>query len=145
MPATPPDESIAEIAADVHVAVMKLARRLRTEWTEELTATQVSTLGLLIREGSMPISVLAAREGVKAPSMTRTVTNLEALSLVERTPDPQDARVVMVSATTGGREAVDRIRRARRAWLSEQLAALPPADRAVVQAAADILLAVARR
>ncbi|MCB0916322.1 MAG: MarR family transcriptional regulator [Actinobacteria bacterium] len=144
MDPTTTEEDVAAIAADVHVAVMKLARRLRTEWTEELTATQVGTLGSVVREGPMPISALAAREGVRAPSMTRTVKLLEAKSLVARSQDPDDARVVVVSATDAGRAAVERIRRARRAWLAEQLARRTPGELAALRAAAPILTEVAQ-
>ncbi len=138
-------QETAGIAADVHVAVMRLARRLRTEWTEELTPTQVSALGLIVREGPMPISALAKREGVKAPSMTRTVSKLEQAALVTRTPDASDARVVLVSATVAGGEAVERIRQARRAWLTERLNSLPDGDLRVLQAAAALLVEVASR
>lgn len=136
---------VAEVAADLHVAVLRLARRLRTEWTEELTSTQLGTLGLLVREGSMPISALAAREGVRAPSMTRTVTNLEGLGLVSRRSDPGDARIVVVAATAAGVEAVTRIRQARRAWLPRQLGELPAADLAALRDAAPIIMSVAER
>lgn len=136
---------VAAVAADLHVAVLRLARRLRTEWTEELTSTQLGTLGLLVRQGPMPISTLAGLEGVRAPSMTRTVTNLEGLGLVRRRSDPSDARVVVVEATDAGHDAVARIRRARRAWLTQQLAELPAADMASLRAAAPILMALAER
>jgi DNA-binding MarR family transcriptional regulator len=136
-------QELSGVAADVHVAVMKLARRLRSEWTEQLTPTQLSALGLLVREGPMPISALAKREGVKAPSMTRTVTNLEQQALVQRASDVTDARVVLVSATAAGAAAVERIRQARRAWLADQLAALPPDDLRVLRDAAVILGEVA--
>lgn len=138
-------DDLAATAADLHVAVLRLARRLRTEWTEELTSTQLGTLGLLVREGPMPISALAALERVKAPSMTRTVTNLEGLGLVRRRSDPGDARVVVVEATEAGQQAVVRIRAARRAWLTQQLAGLPAGDLAALRAAAPILLGVAER
>ena len=93
----------------------------------------------------MPISALAAREGVRAPSMTRTVTNLEGLGLVSRRSDPGDARIVVVAATAAGVEAVTRIRQARRAWLTRQLGELPAADLAALRDAAPIIMSVAER
>lgn len=141
----PGDADVATVAADLHVAVLRLARRLRTEWTEELTSTQLGTIGLLVREGPMPISALAGREGVKAPSMTRTVTNLEGQGLVMRRSDPGDARVVVVEVTDAGHEAVARIRQARRAWLTRQLGELPAAELAALRQAAPIIMSLAER
>ncbi len=113
------------LAADLHIAVMRLARRMRAEREEGLTSTQISTLASLVRTGAQPISALAAHERVKAPSMTRTVSTLESAGLVTRGPSADDARLVMVRATPAGEQVIGRIRQARRDWLGQQLAELP--------------------
>ncbi len=136
---------VTEIATDVHVAVMRLARRLRTERPGGLTPTQMTTLATLTRIGPQPISELAAQEGVKPPSMTRTVAALVAAGMVERQPDPSDARVSAVAVTAAGHELIATTRSQRRAWLTQQLAAMPASDLATLQAAAALLREVADR
>lgn len=139
------NDELTDIATDVHVAVMRLARRLRTERPGGLTPTQMATLATLTRSGPQPISALAAREGVKPPSMTRTVAALVAAGMAERQPDPGDARVSAVAATPTGHELITTTRSLRRAWLTEQLATMSAAELATLAAAAPLLREVADR
>lgn len=139
------DELVNAVAPGLQVAVMRLARRLRGERTEGLTASQLSVLGVLVRMGPHAMSDLAAAERVKAPSMTKTVAALVRAGLVEKGQDPGDARVVLVSATAAGHEAVLRIRQARREWLTARLAGLEPDELDVLRRASEILLEVAQR
>ena len=46
---------------------------------------------------------LACRLGVEPPTVTKMLRRLEGLGLVERSPDPDDARSFRVSLTEGGR------------------------------------------
>lgn len=138
------DVSVAAVAADLHVATMRLARRLRAEHVDELTSTQLSTLAALWRSGPLAIGDLAALERVKAPSMTRTVGTLVAMGLAERRPSPEDARLVMVHITAAGEQTIATVRSARRAWLSTRLAELDSEDLKVVRRAAEIMGRVAR-
>lgn len=135
----PTDVDVMELAADLQVAVNRLARQLRSERTEGLTFTAMAALATVVRHGPLPISELAGIERVKAPSMTRTVGILESMGLVRRLPADEDARVVLVSATEAGNDAIERIRSARREWLSARLAQLPPADLATLRAATAVL------
>lgn len=144
-PASDTAEDVADIATDVHVAVMRLARRLRTERPGGLTPTQMATLATLTRSGPQPISTLAAREGVKPPSMTRTVAALVAAGMAERQPDPNDARISAVAATPAGIFLIDTTRSLRRAWLTEQLAAMSATDLTTLATAAALLREVADR
>ncbi|MEV7970775.1 MarR family transcriptional regulator [Sphaerisporangium sp. NPDC088356] len=48
-------------------------------------------------------SELASAEGVRHRSMTATVASLIALGLVERRPDPDDGRRLLIGLTAEGR------------------------------------------
>ncbi|MDO5506630.1 MAG: MarR family transcriptional regulator [Pseudoxanthomonas suwonensis] len=91
--------------ADVLVmAAVKLPRALRAlDGQSRLTATEASALAVLVHGGPMNIGNLARHEHVKAPSMTRTVSNLERRGLVDRAPDPADARGWIIEVTRKGR------------------------------------------
>ncbi|WP_228919376.1 MarR family winged helix-turn-helix transcriptional regulator [Streptomyces sp. DH20] len=55
---------------------------------------------------------LAARLGVEASHVTRTVQHLERSGHVVRVPDPDDRRAQRIELTDAGREAIARIREA---------------------------------
>ena len=131
--------------AELQVAVMRLARKLRTHTTSGLTPTQLSALGVVFREGPLSLGELAAAEQVRAPSITRTVDILATAGLVERRPNPQDARAVMVAVTEAGAELVKQIRKARRSWLAAQWAALSDVERTALEQAAPVLRKLAQQ
>lgn len=53
---------------------------------------------------------LAARLGVEASHVTRTVQQLQKSGYVTRVPDPNDGRAQRIQLTDTGRQAIDRIR-----------------------------------
>jgi DNA-binding MarR family transcriptional regulator len=59
-------------------------------------------------------------EGVRPQSMTATVASLTALGLVERRPDPDDGRRLLI-ALTACRRRVEEGRQARQEWLAGEL------------------------
>jgi len=127
-------------AAELQVAVMRLARRLRAESpNDSLTPSQLGALATLGRLGPQAIGDLANTERVKAPSMTKTVANLAKAGLVIRRQDPSDARLVIVELTEDGRERLQEHRSRRRAWLSNRLGALSEDDRALLADACRVL------
>ncbi|MFI0434045.1 MAG: MarR family winged helix-turn-helix transcriptional regulator [Candidatus Nanopelagicales bacterium] len=138
-------DPVAELAADLHIAVMRLARRLRAERRADIGSTQLGTLASVVRAGPVPMSELAAAEGVRGPSMTRTVACLEAEGLVSRAVDPDDGRRVLVVATDEGEAFIADVRRARRAWLADRLARVPEADRELLGRAAVLLSELVRQ
>ena len=112
--------------AGLAAAVVSAARSMRTVLSRNLLATglyagQDGVILALAEEGGLTAGALAARLGVKAPTMTRTVGRLEAQGFVERRPDETDGRLTVVHLTEAGRASVDRITEAAR--LSEQQAA----------------------
>jgi DNA-binding MarR family transcriptional regulator len=137
----------AELASELRMGVMRLARRLRQERTESgLTLSQLSALGTLHREGPCTPGELAALERVQPPSMTRVLSHLEERGLVARTAHPTDGRQVVVALTDSARELIASDRRRREAWLTAHLSDLAAEDRDVLRAAVTVLeqLAAAR-
>lgn len=121
--------------------MLKLARRLRQERDEtvELTASQSSVLGVLLRRSRLSMGGLAAEEKVRPPTVTRVVNTLEARDLVRRTPSPRDGRQSMVELTDAGRALLEANRQRRTEWLAERLDELDPTDRDALRAAVPVL------
>lgn len=130
MPKAAPPRSQAGLASSLRLTVGRLSRRIRNEREDDsLTLNQLSALGVLERNGPMPVGELAERERLRPPSMTRTVSALEQLGLVVREPHPVDRRLAMVRITEAGlgRTAADRKR--RDAWLAHRLRELTADER----------------
>jgi DNA-binding MarR family transcriptional regulator len=105
----------------------------------EISLTAASTLATIERTGPRRVTDLAVTEGVAQPSMTALVTSLERLGLVERRPDPQDQRVVLVALTQAGVDYRQIRRRAGAEAFARLIGKLPPAEAAAVRAAAPAL------
>jgi DNA-binding MarR family transcriptional regulator len=129
-----------ELAGVVRFAVMRAARRLRAEGGQEgITQTQHAVLAWL-RDGPSTLRVLAEREKVQAPWMTRTVAPLVAAGLVQRSPGERDRREVVVRLTEAGRDLLQRPRTQRTEWLAGQLGELDGEDKELLSKAAAILV-----
>jgi len=128
----------AELASELRVAVMRLARRLRTERPD-------TGLSLTIdRHGSLTPREIAEHERVQPPSMTRVLASLEQLGLIVRTPHSHDGRQHLVSLTKPARDLLREDRRRREAWLAQRLAELTVAERELLAAAAPIIDRITR-
>lgn len=66
--------------------------------------------------------------GLHKSTTSRNLTTLEDLGLIERIPDPDDARARQVRLTTAGAEALDRSVSGRRERLRARLADWEPQD-----------------
>lgn len=138
---TQTDTDIAELAADLRGVIGQLVRRLRKENLFPLH--QASVLGRLDRCGSQSVSDLAAAERVRPQSMAQTVGDLEAESLIERKPDPDDRRRALVTITPAGKARIEANRRAREGWLVKAFEEMPETDLAAVERSVEILRRVA--
>jgi len=140
MPSDPLDP--ADAAARLALAVGRINRRIRAT-ADGLPLGLLSALSSVVRQGPLRPSELARIEGVTAPSVTRTLAELEARGLVERSPDPADGRATFVSATDAGLEAVRHARAERAARVSALLGELDGEGRTAIARALDALEAVA--
>jgi DNA-binding MarR family transcriptional regulator len=76
---------------------------------------------LSVKGDSLRVTDLAEILGVDTPTVTRKVQQLERDKMVVRQTDPEDRRVSRIRLTPAGRRTIDRVRRARRAWLEQIL------------------------
>jgi DNA-binding MarR family transcriptional regulator len=71
--------------------------------------------------------------------MTKVLANLGDGGYVDRTPDPGDGRVVLISLTDAARTLLTEDRRRRDEWLAALLLDLDPHERAAIAAALPLL------
>ena len=133
------------LADRLHSAAIHLLRRLRRQdEASGLSAPRLSALSVVVYAGPLTLGALAAAEQVRPPTMTRLVAALEAAGLVERMASPDDRRRVLLRATPAGERLLREGRTRRVESLARHLTALPPADRAALERAAEVLDDLAR-
>jgi DNA-binding MarR family transcriptional regulator len=114
----------AQVAGALHISIGLLTRRLRQMRAEgELTVPETSAIARLDRGGPATSSALARLEQISPQSMGATLGALEARGLVERNPDPDDGRRVVLSVTDAGLQVLRNRRNARTEQLAEALSA----------------------
>ncbi|WP_308272443.1 MarR family transcriptional regulator [Kitasatospora sp. SUK 42] len=86
---------------------------IRLPVAQKLPFTTLSVLDTLAFGGPVRLTELARREQLSQPGVTQLVNRLEQDGLVERRPDPDDGRAVLVHVTDAGRR-VGEDRRAER-------------------------------
>jgi DNA-binding MarR family transcriptional regulator len=130
-----------DVAGALRASIGLLLRRLRqVQAAGELTLPESAALTRLDRGGPSTASALARLEQISPQSMGATLGTLEARGLIERRPDPQDGRRVVLSITDAGRQVLQNKRNARAERLAKALAAgFTPSELRQLQAAAPLL------
>ena len=136
---TPSATDAERLAADLRVAVARLARRLRQQTGTDLTASLLSALWSIERLEPVTLGDLAVAERVQPPTLTRIASRLEEEGLVVRRTDANDRRVTIVQLSPDGRRLLERTRTRRTAYLTKRLRGLDPEDLAILERAAPIL------
>jgi DNA-binding MarR family transcriptional regulator len=128
---------------ELRMLLQRVARRIRNNRADGTMSD--TKMGVLFRLEISPAtpSQLAERERVTPPSMNRTLNGLEEAGLVARTPDPDDARKVIVTITAAGIHLITETRRLRTAWFSQRVAELSPSERAALEAVIPVLRRIA--
>ena len=98
----PGDDRVGDPPAATADALYALMVALVRQQPRDLSRTALSTLFTVFRTGPRRVTDLAVLEAVAQPSMTALVGTLERAGLIERRPDPDDQRVVLVAATAEG-------------------------------------------
>ena len=130
----------ADLAHDLRLATMRLARRLRQQRADHgLPLGQLSVLATLDRCGPLTPGALAQHEQVRPPSMTKVLANLADGGWIDRVPDPHDGRQQLVSLTDAARTLLYEDRRRRDEWLAQHLLGLDRDQRAALRAAIPVL------
>ncbi len=87
---------------DLARALYGVASLVVRQMPRDVSLTAASVLHALERLGPLRLTRLAALTGVSQPSATALVSRLEHDGLVERRPDEDDGRVVLVALTAAG-------------------------------------------
>jgi DNA-binding MarR family transcriptional regulator len=137
---TSPTREVEAVAEKLHSAALLLLRRLRTEGDARgISPPRLSALSVVVETGPIGIGVLAAAEGVSAPTMSRLVDGLERDGLVQRTSDPDDARGVLVRSTVRGRRIRTEGKRQRIRILAADLQRLSREELDAIRAGAELI------
>jgi DNA-binding MarR family transcriptional regulator len=132
------------LAEMLHRGAIGLLRGVKVADAETgVSPPRLSALSVLVFGGPQSLKSLAIAEGVKPPSMSVLVADLEASGLVAKASDPEDARGVVISATNAGRKLMLEGRARRLAILEARLAGLTKDERRALAQAAPVLLKLA--
>lgn len=101
----PPDTR--ELGSDLVVHAARLVRAVRH--THEIPAG-FRVLSLLDEHGALGITQLAALDRCSQPTMSGAVAHLAGNGLVDKQPNPHDARGSVVTLTDPGRRELARVR-----------------------------------
>jgi DNA-binding MarR family transcriptional regulator len=141
------DLDVNQVAGALQVSIGLLLRRLRQVQVEgELTLSESSALARLDRGGPATSAALARQEQISPQSMGATLGALEARGLVERRPDPEDGRRVVLSVTEAGLEVLRNKRNARTEQLAQALSSgFTRSELTQLMAAAPLIERLAQR
>ena len=133
-------DGATELAASLVSIGAQLQRQLGHGSDDDgLTRARLSALGRLILGGPCTLGELAAREGVRPPTMTRLVHSMEAAGLVERERHPNDGRKILLRATSGGEAILYGGQAARLVPLATAIDALDGDERRDLERASGVL------
>lgn len=120
--------------------ISKLARELNASSTGAgLTPSQASVLGLIVARGQLGVAELGELEGLNPTMLSRVISRLTAMGLIDRVRDPEDLRSASVVAAPAGRQLDGQIKSRRAAAVSRCLDLLPESSVAALAAALPAL------
>ncbi|MDO5669769.1 MAG: MarR family transcriptional regulator [Corynebacterium sp.] len=129
-----------DIAARIRPAMTKLyVMYFRIAEQSDLTGPQLSIMARLQDNGPSRISQIAREEGIRMPTASNALHQLEQRQLVERIRDEQDRRGVRVQLTQLGASELERVGEERTKYLAEMLGTLDEEDLARVHELTDII------
>ncbi|MBL8530300.1 MAG: MarR family transcriptional regulator [Hyphomonadaceae bacterium] len=135
------EPELDRVAERLHAAAIRLLRNVRSADAESgVSPAKLSALSVLAFAGPRSLSELARAEQLSAPTMSKTVADLERDGLVAKTPDPRDRRGVVIEVTAQGRALMERGRERRLAMLRARLAGFSAEDLRTLEAAAQLML-----
>ncbi|TFV67338.1 UNVERIFIED_ORG: MarR family transcriptional regulator [Bacillus sp. AZ43] len=105
-----------------------MSARLASALHPDLDGAAYGLLALLEDAGPLRASDLVARLGLDKSTVSRQVSQLADLGLVDRAPDPVDGRAQVLTPSAEGSARLARIRAARRARWEADLGDWPAED-----------------
>jgi DNA-binding MarR family transcriptional regulator len=131
-------KQLDEIAEALPQRTAALSRLFLTRSSVCVSRTEVGALRILAA-GPRRITELACIERVTQPAITLLVNRLAERGWVERIADPSDGRAVLVSLTSAGEEAFERLRAEYRAMLHSEMVMLDDDDIDALARSVEIL------
>jgi DNA-binding MarR family transcriptional regulator len=131
MTAPDPHESFVRLEREIALLLRRarvISARLAGELHPELDGAAYGLLALLQDIGPLRASDLVARLGLDKSTVSRQVSSLVELGLVERSADPVDGRAQVLTPSAEGSARLARIRAARRARWEADLGDWPAED-----------------
>ncbi len=115
-------DEITDAVARLRLVVRLLNRRAQAgAGPDAPTRSEQAVLAWLDDCGPLTPSALAALEQIRPQSMGQTLDAVAQRGWVTRSAHPDDRRQVLIALTDAGREALDRGRHLRQAWLVEAM------------------------
>lgn len=129
-----------ELANRLRPALLRLTRELRREiHSLGVTGGQVALLVAVKFSPGIGVRELASQERMSPAAISKSVTKLEQMGLIERKPLENDKRRVGLHLTEKGQQVLRSVRSRRTIWLAERLKGLTPQEIAAVEAAIEPL------
>ena len=94
----------------------------------DLQSSSYLMLTWLNQHGAQRASAMAEAFGIDKGAISRQVQHLLDLGLVDRTPDPDDGRATLVSASDEAAARINQVNEDRRRWLDDRLVDWPDSD-----------------
>jgi DNA-binding MarR family transcriptional regulator len=135
-----PTSTFEQSVLDLMQAIGLLVRRTRNEsYAGELSMTEAVVMSRLANDGPATTAALARAERMKPQSMGTTITSLEGMGIVRRTPHATDGRQMLIELTEKGILLRNKPREAKQMWLSQAIAELDGEERDTLFKAAGII------
>jgi DNA-binding MarR family transcriptional regulator len=136
-----PTDDVGQLSEQFTRAFRRMRRGVAAQMAPlGITFSQARVLRMIARSGSpLRVGDIAARLEIAPRSATGMVDTLEEAGLVERRPDPDDRRSVLVALSKKGAGLVEAMAQARHAGASELFGRLTPQQRADLLALLEAL------
>lgn len=132
------------IAEKVRPAITRLyVSYFRTADHSSLSGPQLSIMHRIQEHGPKRVRQLADAEGVRMPTASNTINQLEDRGLVRRVRSEEDRRGVVVELTDAGIEELERVGQERNKFVAEMLATLDDDSLRTLAGASDAINALA--
>ncbi|PPF23741.1 MarR family transcriptional regulator [Rathayibacter rathayi] len=118
------DSAIASVEGELSTLFNRVRASMRScaeRLHPELTSMGYKTLSALERRGPVHSGVLAELLEMDKSALSRQITALDRLGLLERTPDPRDGRATILSVTPATAERLRETRSSKQALMHEEL------------------------
>ncbi|MHA7270050.1 MarR family winged helix-turn-helix transcriptional regulator [Arthrobacter sp. HLT1-20] len=121
-----PEKAAAMESLDAQLSLLwRRARAINQELTRsvhpDMEPAAYGLLSVLLHQGAMRLTELAKCIGVGKPSVSRQVTFLQGLGLVQKENDPGDGRAQLIDLTEPGRERLLLVQGRRQALFHARL------------------------